>query len=76
MQSKILEYIYNHFLENGNPLCYVPFNQIDSNISKVKNSISNLETEGFIETCRPSVGAIYARLTDYGLSFCEQSFLQ
>ena len=71
MQQKILQYIYKHFKETGKPLCYVIFNQIDNNTSAVKNSIKNLEEEGFIETSHPAIGAIYAYLTDYGLSFFE-----
>lgn len=73
MQQKILQYIYNHFKETGAPLCYVIFNQIGENTMMIKNSIKNLEEDGYIETFRPATGAIYARLTDYGLSFCEQS---
>lgn len=73
MQQKILQYIYNHLIETKTPLCYVIFNQIDENTAAVQNSIKNLEDEGYIETFRPAIGTIYARLTDYGLSFCEQS---
>lgn len=73
MQQKILQYIFKHFKETETPLCYVTFNQIDENTAAVKNSINNLENEGYIETSHPAIGAIYARLTDYGLSFCEQS---
>ena len=71
MQQKILQYIYNHFNETGTSLCHVKFNQIDINTAAVKNSIKNLEEDGFIETSHPAIGSIYARLTDYGLSFFE-----
>lgn len=74
MRLEILKYVYQHFLEKGTPICYVIFDQIDTNTLEVQNSLKNLEVEGYIETSRPSIGAIYARLTDYGLSFCEQSF--
>lgn len=73
MQQKILQYIHNHFQETGTPICYVIFNQIDENTTAVQNSIKNLEDKGYIETSHPAIGAIYAHLTDYGLSFCEQS---
>lgn len=71
MQQKILQYIYNHSKETGSSLCYVIFNQIDEDTHAVQNYINKLEEEGYIETSNPSIGAIYARLTDYGLSICE-----
>lgn len=71
MQQKIMQCIYRHFKETGKPLCYIVFNQIDENTLLVQNSIRNLEDDGYIETFRPAIGAIYARLTDYGLSVCE-----
>ena len=74
MQQKILRYIHNHLKETGTPLCYVIFNQIDEDTQAVQNSINNLEEDGYIETSHPSIGAIYARLTDYGLSICEQTY--
>ena len=73
MQQKILQYAYNQFKETRVPFCYGIFNQIDEDIMAVKNSIKALEEDGFIETFHPSIGAIYARLTDYGLSLHEQS---
>ncbi len=73
MQQKILQYIHKHFKETGTSLCYVLFDQIDENRAAVKNSINNLEKEGYIETSHPAIGSICARLTDYGLSFCQQS---
>ncbi len=74
MHLEILKYIYQHFLKNESPICYVIFNQIGTNTLEIQNSLKNLETEGYIETSHPAIGAIYARLTDYGLLFCEQSF--
>lgn len=71
MNQEILQYIYKHFKETGAPLCYVLFNQIDENTAAVKLSIKNLEDNGFIETSHPAIGAVYARLTDYGLSLFE-----
>lgn len=73
MQQKILQHIYNHFKETGTSLCYVQFNLISKNTVAVRNAIKNLENEGYIQISHPAIGAIYAYLTEYGLSFCEQS---
>lgn len=74
MRLEILKYIYQHFIESGVSLCYVPFPDISEHTQEVNQTLKNLETDGFIETSSPAIASIYARLTNYGLSFCEQTF--
>ena len=71
MRLKILKYIYQYYINQNNTLCYLLFNQIDTNIFEIKNTLKNLETDGYIEIIFSAIGATYIKLTSSGFDFCE-----
>lgn len=74
MRLQILKYAYQHYREHGTLISLIRFNQIGTNLLEINNAFDNLVSDGYIEIPSRAIGEAYVRLTDPGLSFCEQSF--
>lgn len=73
MRSQILKYAYTHYMEHETLTCYIPFNQIGSDLPAIINCLNNLESDGYISIKSRANGAYLIYLTDEGLSFCERT---
>lgn len=74
IQNVILRELYKQH-QNGKPLCTLQFKQIDPDKpSDLINAINGLIDDGYISESSRSIGCTISGLTDYGLSFCKQSY--
>ena len=73
LESAILQFIYKEY-QNGNGMAYVIFSNFSDNLLDMNIALENLMTDGYIEVPRPAIGSAYVKLTEYGISFCEEFF--
>ena len=72
-QNAILRYAYKQH-KAGITKPALQYSKICDDLSDVKNALNCLQEGGYVEILSPAIGCAVIKLTDYGLSFCEQSF--
>lgn len=74
-QNNLLKFMYVQH-QNGIDVCNLPFKQISDSSSNARNALDTLELDGYIEVMSRAIGCAIIKLTDYGLSYCEQTYGQ
>lgn len=75
-QNAILRCAYQDYLA-GNSVCYIIYKNISEDKLIAKSALETLESNGYIDLLgRPAIGAAYISLTDYGLDYCEETYVE
>lgn len=72
-QNAILRYAYNDY-KTGITQSSIPYSEVSSSQSDSRNALDSLQSDGYIEILSLAIGCAIISLTEYGFSFCEQSF--
>ena len=72
-QNTILRYAYEQY-KTGITKPTLPYSKICDDLSDARNALNYLQNDGYIKVLSPAIGCAVIKLTEYGLSFCEQSF--
>lgn len=72
-QNAILRYAYNDY-KTGITQSSIPYSKVSSNQLDAYNALDSLQSGGYIRILSTVIGCAIISLTEYGFSFCEQSF--
>lgn len=72
-QNAILRYAYSKY-KVGITKPTIPYSEVSSSQSDSRNALDSLQSDGYIEILSLAIGCAIISLTEYGFSFCEQSF--
>ncbi len=73
-ENNILASAYQHYKQTTSLTYHVCLGATIEDRQKTLNILSHFETEGYIEIISLAIGEAYIKLTNYGLSYCEQNF--
>ena len=72
-QNAILRYTYSQY-KDGITKPEVVYSKVSNSIAEARNALNYLQSNGYIEILSLAIGCAIIRLTEYGFSFCEQSY--
>lgn len=72
-QNAILRYAYAQY-KTGITKPEIIYSEVSNSRPEARNALDSLQNDGYIEVLSPAMGCAIIRLTEYGFSFCEQSF--
>ena len=72
-QNAILRYAYNKY-KAGITKPTIPYSEVSNSQLDARNALDSLQSSGYIKILSPAINCSTINLTEYGFSFCEQSF--
>lgn len=73
VQHTVLRYAYHQYRQNITTHT-IPFCKLGMSAAEARSALNILQENGYLEVTSFAIGCAVIRLTDYGISYCEQTY--
>lgn len=73
VQHAVLRYAYHQYRQDIT-IHNIPFCKLEISAAEARSALDALQESGYLEVTSFAIGCAVIRLTDYGISYCEQTY--